>query len=254
MKIVIIEDEQLVADDLISNLKQIKPDVEIVSVLSSVKEAIDYFSANPQPDLIFSDIQLGDGLSFDIAKTIAIEVPVIFCTAFDEYALEAFRANGIEYILKPFSIESLEKALVKFQNMQKVMAGSIALKYEAAMATLEAKNKNSSITIMIKYRDRLLPFTLDKIAFFCLENEITYMHAYSGKIYAMTESLEELEHKTGLTFFRMNRQFLVNRNAIIDATDYFPRKLKVNLSFPFDKDIIVSREKRSKLLTWLTEN
>ncbi|WP_316633957.1 LytTR family DNA-binding domain-containing protein [uncultured Flavobacterium sp.] len=254
MKIIIIEDELLVAEDLASNLKQIKPDVEIVCILSSVKEAIDYFSVHPQPDLIFSDIQLGDGLSFDIAKVITIEVPVIFSTAFDEYALEAFRANGIEYILKPFSLESLEKALLKFQNMQKVMAGSITQKYEAAMAVLAAKNKNSSRTIMIKYRDRLLPFTLDKIALFCLENEITYMHAHSGKTYAMTESLEELEHKTGLTFFRMNRQFLVNRNAILDATDYFPRKLKINLSFPFDKDIIVSREKRSKLLIWLTEN
>ena len=251
MKIVIIEDEMLVADDLVNNLKQIKPEVEIVSVLSSVREAIDYFTINPQPDLIFSDIQLGDGLSFDIAKVIAIEVPVIFCTAFDEYALEAFRANGIEYILKPFSLESLEKALLKFQNMQKVMAGSIALKYEAAMATLAARNKNSSNTIMIKYRDRLLPFTLDKIVLFCLENEITYMHAFSGKIYAMSDSLEELENKVGVTFFRMNRQFLVNRNAIVDASDYFPRKLKINLQFPFDKEIIVSREKRNKLLTWL---
>lgn len=254
MKIVIIEDELLVADDLVSNLKQINSDVEIVSVLSSVKEAVDYFSANPQPDLIFSDIQLGDGLSFDIAKKITFEVPVIFCTAFDEYALEAFRANGIEYILKPFSIESLRKALFKFQNMQKVMAGSIALKYEAAMATLAAKNKNNSNTIMIKYRDRLLPFTLDKIALFYLENEITYMQAHSGKTYVMTEGLEELEHKVNSIFFRMNRQFLVNHNAITDATDYFPRKLKINLSFPFHKDIIVSREKRSKLLTWLTEN
>lgn len=254
MKIVIIEDELLVAEDLVSNLKQINPDIEIVSILSSVKQAVAYFTENPQPDLIFSDIQLGDGLSFDIAKVISFEVPVIFCTAFDEYALDAFRANGIEYILKPFSIEFLEKALLKFKNMQKIMAGSIALKYEAAMATLEAKNKNSSNTIMVKYRDRLLPFTLDKIALFCLDNEITYMHAYSGRTYAMTESLEELEHKTGLSFFRMNRQFLVNRNAIIDATDYFPRKLKINLSFPLDKDIIVSREKRSKLLTWLTEN
>ncbi|KAF2336842.1 LytR/AlgR family response regulator transcription factor [Flavobacterium daemonense] len=254
MKIVIIEDELLVAEDLASNLKQIKPDIEIVSILSSVKEAIDYFSKNSQPDLIFSDIQLGDGLSFDIAKVISIEVPVIFCTAFDEYALEAFRINGIEYILKPFSAESLEKALLKFQNMQKVMAGSIALKYEATIATLEAKNKNSSGTIMVKYRDRLLPFTLDKIALFFLENEITYLHTNSGSSFAMTESLEELEHKAGLDFFRMNRQFLVNRNVITEATDYFPRKLKINLSFPFKKDIIVSREKRGKLLIWLTEN
>ncbi|MCV9929801.1 LytTR family DNA-binding domain-containing protein [Flavobacterium sp. LS1R49] len=251
MKIIIIEDEMLVADELVDNLKQIKPDVEIVCILSSVKEAIDYFTDNPQPDLIFSDIQLGDGLSFDIAKVITIDVPIIFCTAFDEYALDAFRVNGIEYILKPFSLESLEKALLKFQNMQKVMAGSIALKYEAAMATLTARNKNNSNTIMVKYRDRLLPFTLDKIALFYLENEITYMYAHSGKMYTMTDSLEELEHKAGFDFFRMNRQFLVNRNAIEDATDYFPRKLKINLLIAFDRNIIVSREKRSKLLTWL---
>ena len=252
MKIVIIEDEILVADELVSNLKQIDPNIEIVSILSSVKEAVNYFNANPQPDLIFSDIQLGDGLSFDIAKDIIIDVPVIFCTAFDEYALEAFRVNGIEYILKPFSLESLGKALLKFQNMQKIMAGSIAQKYEAAMEALKAKNKNSSTTIMVKYRDRLLPFAHDKIALFYLENEITYMRCHNGKVYSMSESLEELEHKTAEKFFRMNRQFLVNRNAIIDVTDYFPRKLKVNLLFSFDKDIIVSREKRSRLLAWLT--
>ncbi|MCD9576677.1 LytR/AlgR family response regulator transcription factor [Flavobacterium soyae] len=252
MKIVIIEDEILVAEELVSNLKQIDPNIEIISILSSVKEAVNYFNANPQPDLIFSDIQLGDGLSFDIAKDITIDVPVIFCTAFDEYALEAFRVNGIEYILKPFSLESLGKALLKFQNMQKIMAGSIAQKYEAAMEALKAKNKNSSTTIMVKYRDRLLPFAHDKIALFYLENEITYMRCHNGKVYSMSESLEELEHKTAEKFFRMNRQFLVNRNAIIDVTDYFPRKLKVNLLFSFDKDIIVSREKRSRLLAWLT--
>lgn len=252
MKIVIIEDEILVAEELVSNLKQIDPNIEIVSILNSVKEAVNYFNANPQPDLIFSDIQLGDGLSFDIAKDITIDVPVIFCTAFDEYALEAFRVNGIEYILKPFSLESLGKALLKFQNMQKIMAGSIAQKYEAAMEALKAKNKNSSTTIMVKYRDRLLPFSHDKIALFYLENEITYMQCHNGKVYSMSESLEELEHKTAEKFFRMNRQFLVNRNAIIDVTDYFPRKLKVNLLFSFDKDIIVSREKRSRLLAWLT--
>lgn len=250
MKIVIIEDEMLVADDLASNLKQISPDIEIVSILSSVKEAIDYFTNNPQPDLIFSDIELGDGVSFDIAKAIAIDVPIIFCTAFDEYALDAFTANGIEYILKPFSLASLEKALLKFQKMQRVMAGNIALQYEAAMATLAEINQNSS-TIMIRYRDRLLPFNLDKITLFYLENEITYMHTHSGKIYSMPESLEELERRTGSAFFRINRQFLVNRNAIEGATDYFPRKLKINLLVPFEKNIIVSREKRSKLLAWM---
>lgn len=251
MKIVIIEDELLVAEDLANNLKQIQPDIEIVGILASVKEAIAYFKLNPQPDLIFSDIQLGDGLSFEITASITIQVPVIFCTAFDEYALEAFRANGIAYILKPFSIDALEKALTKFQNMQKIMAGSITQQYEAAMASIAAINKNSSTTIMVKYRDRLLPFTLTTIAVFWLENEITYMLAHSGKTYVMSDSLEELENKCGSVFFRMNRQFLVNRNAIRDASEYFPRKLKINLTLPFHKEIIVSREKKSRLLAWL---
>lgn len=252
MKIVIIEDEILVAEELAASLMHIDPNIEIEAVLSSVKEAVEYFSLNRQPDLIFSDIQLGDGLSFEIAKVITIEVPVIFCTAFDEYALDAFRANGIEYILKPFSMDLLRSALVKFQNMKKVMAGSIAKKYETAMAALEEKNQNISNTLMVKYRDRLLPFTFEKIAMFYLENEITYMHAYSGKIYPVSESLEELEHKTNEKFFRMNRQFLVNRTAVIDAEDYFPRKLKINLSVHYPKDIIISREKRSRFMEWLS--
>lgn len=251
MKVVIIEDELLVAEDLAGNLKLIRPDIEIVSILGSVKEAVEYFTSNPQPDVIFSDIQLGDGLSFEIAKHITVTVPVIFCTAFDEYALEAFRANGIEYILKPFSTQSLARALEKFSNMQKAMAGSIALKYEAAMAAINAINQNNSATIMVRYRERLLPISLDKVALFCLDNELTYMHTHAGKTYVMPESLEELESKTGNTFFRMNRQFLVNRNAIQDAVDHFPRKLRINLTFPFDKDVIVSREKKSKLLAWL---
>lgn len=251
MKVVLIEDELLVAEDLASNLKEIQPGIEIVKILGSVKEAVVYFSNNPQPDLIFSDIQLGDGLSFEIAKAITIKVPVIFCTAFDEYALDAFRANGIEYILKPFSRVSLENVLTKFHNMQKVMAGNITARYEAAMQTIAAINNTSTTTIMIRYRERLLPFTLEKIAFFCLENEITYMYTLSGKNYAMAESLEELENRTGQVFFRVNRQYLVNRNAILDATDHFPRKLKINLTIPNANEIIVSREKKGKLLAWL---
>jgi len=251
MKIVIIEDEMLVAEDLANTLKQIKPDIEIVAVLGSAAEAIDYFSKNIQPDLIFSDIQLGDGLSFEIFKSVAINVPVIFCTAFDEYALDAFKANGIEYILKPFNAESLENALIKFQSLQKMMSSTVAARYEAAMEALNSIESRTSTTIMIKYRDKILPFSFDKIAMFFLENELMYLYTFSGKSYIITESLDEMEKKTHKIFFRVNRQFLVNRNAIEYVTDYFPRKLKINLNFEFNKDIIASKEKKGKLLIWL---
>lgn len=251
MKIIIIEDESLVAEDLANSLKNCNAEIEITALLGSVKEAIAYFKNNPQPDLIFSDIQLGDGLSFEIIKAVPLHVPVIFCTAFNEYALDAFKANGIEYILKPFSGNELEAALGKFQNMQKLMSGQLAQQYQKAMETISNLQQPVSETIMVKYRDRLLPFTLDKIALFYVEAETTVMHAHNGKSYILTESLEDLEKRTNKFFFRMNRQQLVNRNAIIDVTDYFPRKLKVNLVFPFHKDVFVSREKRSKVLAWL---
>ncbi|WP_456314532.1 LytR/AlgR family response regulator transcription factor [Pseudomonas shirazensis] len=251
MKIIIIEDESLVAEDLANSLKNCNAAIEITALLGSVKEAIAYFKNNPQPDLIFSDIQLGDGLSFEIIKAVPLHVPVIFCTAFNEYALDAFKANGIEYILKPFSGNELEAALGKFQNMQKLMSGQLAQQYQKAMETISNLQQPVSETIMVKYRDRLLPFTLDKIALFYVEAETTVMHAHNGKSYILTESLEDLEKRTNKFFFRMNRQQLVNRNAIIDVTDYFPRKLKVNLVFSFHKDVFVSREKRSKVLAWL---
>lgn len=252
MKIIIIEDETLVAEDLAASLKNCHADIEIVALLGSVKEAINYFNNHPLPDLIFSDIQLGDGLSFEIIKAVPIEVPVIFCTAFNEYALDAFKANGIEYILKPFSEEELRSALDKFHNMQRLMSGNLALKYQKAMETISNFQNPISKTIIIKYRNRLLPFTFDKIALFYVEVETTYMLAHNGKTYILNESLEELEKKTNQIFFRMNRQLLVNRNAIADVTDYYPRKLKINLLLPFHKDIFVSREKRSKALSWLS--
>lgn len=251
MKVIIIEDETLVAEDLAISLKNCNSEIEITAILGSVKEAIAYFGQYPQPDLIISDIQLGDGLSFEIIQAVALEVPVIFCTAFNEYALDAFKANGIEYILKPFSEAELKKALDKFHSMQKLMSGQLALQYQKAMESLSNLQQTTSGTLMIKYRDRLLSFTFDKIALFYVESETTIMLTHNGKSYIISESLEELEKKTSQLFFRMNRQMLVNRNAIEDVTDYFPRKLRINLIFSFHKEIFVSREKRSRVLNWL---
>jgi DNA-binding LytR/AlgR family response regulator len=251
MRVVIIEDEYLVAEDLSASLKQLNPNIIIESVLSSVQEAVAYFSQNTQPDLIFSDIQLGDGVSFDIFKKIEIKVPVIFCTAFDEYAIEAFKTNGIAYILKPYSFNTLKEGLSKFENLKKMLAGDIIKQYETAIKTLDSNKLNESQTFMVKYRDRFLPVSFDKIALFYLENENNHLYLFSGKTYHIPNSLEEVEKKTGNLFFRVNRQFLINRNAIKEATEHFPRKLKVNLNFQFDKEIIVSKEKKGKLLDWL---
>lgn len=251
MKILIIEDETIVAEDLAQTLRQVRPGIEIVQILGSVSEAVEYLSGNPPLDLIMSDIQLGDGLSFEISKNVAINVPVIFCTAFDDYALEAFKANGIEYILKPFSIDSLKQALDKFESLQKAMTGTINRQHEAAMAALTSYKEQPNDTLLVKYRDRILPFSMNKIALFYLDNELSHLVTHTGKTYIIPENLEELEKKTGKNFFRMNRQFLVNRNAIKDAEELFPRKLKINLTLPFSKEIVVSKEKKARMLEWM---
>ncbi|SFD87365.1 two component transcriptional regulator, LytTR family [Chitinophaga sp. CF118] len=253
MKVVIIEDESLVAESLSTSLKTIRPGIIIECILGSVKESIDYFKHHPQPDLIFSDIQLGDGLSFEISKHIEINVPVIFCTAFDDYALEAFKVSGIAYILKPFSIDSLENAITKFEHLKIQLTGDMAHQYEIAMQALASYKLKDSGTFMVKYRDRFLPISFDKIAFFHIEYEISSLYTHTAKTYVIPETLEELEKKLGTSFFRVNRQFLINRNAILEVKDHFPRRLKVNLKIPFNKDIIVSKEKRKILLDWLQQ-
>ncbi|KPH13229.1 LytTR family DNA-binding domain-containing protein [Chryseobacterium sp. ERMR1:04] len=253
MKIIIIEDEALVAEDLYSTLIQIKPDIELQAILSSVSESIEYFSSHPQPDLIFSDIQLGDGLSFEIFNHIKINVPIIFCTAFDDYAIEAFQTNGIDYVLKPYDKNVLDKAIQKYSLLKTALAKDIIQQYDVAMQALNTYKLQETGTFMIKHRDRYLPVGLDKIAMFYLEDEVCRLYLFSGKIYFIPDTLEEVESKTGLNFFRVNRQFLINKEAVKEALEYFPRKLKILLTLPFDKEIIVSKEKKTKLLKWLND-
>lgn len=251
MKVVIIEDELLVAEDLVRTLNRINPQIEVVQVLNSVKQGISYFSNNPKPDLIFSDIRLGDGLSFTIFREVSVVAPVIFCTAFDEYAIQAFKANGIEYILKPFNKGTISSALDKFSSLQKYISGTVALHYEAAVKALSEYGAAPAETILIKYRDKLLPVRLTDVAFFYVENYTSYAYLFNQKVYVIPQSLEDLEKNCGQKFFRTNRQYLVSRRAIQDASTFSPRKLKVQLTFPYEGEILVSKLRTAKFKDWL---
>lgn len=251
MNIVIIEDEELIAEDLYMTLRQIDPSIRLQATLSSVREGLEYFAVHEQPDLIFSDIQLGDGLSFEIYQQSEITVPIIFCTAYDDYAIEAFQTSGIDYILKPYDKKSIEKAIQKFKNLKIILAKDILKQYETVTKTLETYRLKESGTYMIHYRDRLLPVSLDKIAMFYLENEVNHLLLFSGQTYLISDTLEDVEKQLNIQFFRANRQFLVHRNALKEAVEYFPRKMKLVLNFPFDREIIVSKEKKPKLIQWM---
>lgn len=251
MKVIIIEDEMLVAEDLARTLLKINPAIEIVAILASVQQAVSYFKTKSAPDLVFSDIKLGDGLSFTIFQQILVDAPVIFCTAFDEYALEAFKTNGIEYILKPFSRDAVKQALGKFNSLKKQFSGTIAEQYEAAMEAVSSSGDRPRETLIIRFRDKLLPVNLGDIALFYVENFTVYAHLFSQKVYVIPESLEELEKSCGSHFFRINRQQLVNRSAIKDASTYLSRKLKVELTLPLDREIFVSKLRKGKFIDWL---
>ncbi|SFD23886.1 two component transcriptional regulator, LytTR family [Chitinophaga sp. CF118] len=249
MKVIIIEDERLTAEDLSQTILQADTDIEIVAILKSVNEGRRYFKNNPPPDIIFSDIELGDGLSFEILDN--LNTPVIFCTAYDEYALNAFKANGIDYILKPFSLATVAAALQKFKNLTQVRRDEISRQYES-IKNLFSDTKTAQVTaLLVNFKDKILPIKIEDIALFCLENDVVYLMTFEHISYFPNKSLDELERIVGDHFFRTNRQYLVNRKAVLNVSSHLSRKLSVSVSIPVKESLTVSKEKSSMFLKWL---
>ncbi len=188
MRIVIIEDEKITAEDLAATITALEPDAKIIAFLNSVKKAISYFQKNEAPDLIFSDIQLGDGLSFKIFKSINISAPVVFCTAYDEYALNAFKTNGIDYILKPFTSKTIADALQKYRTLRQTFSGN-ALQYDAILEVLKNRETLKSTSVLVHHNEKILPVRLDDIALFYIENEVTHLLTFSKKIYTINKKV-----------------------------------------------------------------
>lgn len=251
MKIIIIEDEQLTASDLAATIKKAEPSAHVIAILGSVKESLDFFCSNPpKADLIFSDIQLGDGLSFEIFHSVAIHTPIIFCTAYDEYALNAFKVSGIHYMLKPFSVKTVKEALEKFRELKSSLSHNNE-QYETLISLLN--NKKSQGSVLVYQHDKIVPVKLENIALFFIESEITYLLTLDKEKFPINKTLEELENIAGHNFYRANRQYLVNRKAIKDSSQYFGRKLAINLTIPFTEKITVSKTKVTEYLEWLSE-
>lgn len=250
MRIVIIEDELLTANDLAATLKKVAPQAEIVAILGAVRESIDFFEANKTHiDLIFSDIQLGDGLSFEIFQRVAVHTPIIFCTAYDEYALNAFKVSSIHYMLKPFSVKTVSDALEKFQDLKTSLTQKNP-EYDTLLNLLS--NRKGQGSVLVYQHDKILPIKIDSIALIFIEHEITYLITFENTRLVINKTLEELEHIAGPNFYRANRQYLVNRKAIKDSSQYFGRKLAINLIIPFEEKITVSKTKATEYLEWLS--
>jgi two-component system, LytTR family, response regulator LytT len=253
LKVAIIEDEKLTAHDLADTLKKIDSEIEVVAILATVKQAIDFLKKDNNLDLLFSDIQLPDGLSFEIYKNVAISVPIIFCTAFEQYALNAFDANGIDYLLKPFNKATVSKALDKYNSL-KVKFTQPNDKLNKLMQMLSQQTYRQAASIIVYQGEKIIPVDIPDIALFYLEDEYVFALTFDFKKYIVTQSLEELETLCDKSFFRANRQYLINRKAIKDASRYLNRKILIHLTINYPSQILVGKLKTALFVEWLSNS
>jgi DNA-binding LytR/AlgR family response regulator len=251
MKVLIIEDEKVTANNLVESLTEIRPDYLVVEIIPSIEESINFLKQNQNIDLIFSDIQLTDGLSFEIFKQLETNIPVIFCTAYDEFAMEAFNANGIAYLLKPFDSNKLKIAIEKFEGLVNKNSNAIQhlLQYLA-----KPKLSETLKSILVYQNEKIIPVNIDDIALMYLNNSIVKLITFDNRILFSTQSLDDFEKLNAPLFFRANRQFIIHRKAVQDASQHFNRKLLVNLNFKFSEQILISKEKTPLFLNWLSNN
>jgi two-component system response regulator LytT len=250
MKVLIIEDEAKTARELSSMLSAIDPAIEICAILDSVEQSLKWFKDHPQPDLIFSDIQLADGLCFSIYEQVKIKCPMIFCSAFDEYLLTAFETNAISYLLKPVTREKLQGALNKFDTLKSAFECE---PYSNAIEMLlkQIKQPNQT-TLLVNQGEKIIPIETKNIACFYMENTLIQVITLKQQKYFIINTMDELEKKLDHHYFyRANRQFLINRDSIINAERFFARKLVINLSVDIPETIKVSKVKAVEFLTWL---
>lgn len=250
MKVVIIEDEFLVADELESIIVSDK-NIQVIKKLSNISEALEYFNYQAEIDLIFSDIQLSDGLSFEIFKRLELNVPIIFCTAFDHYALEAFKSNGVDYILKPFDKETILKSLDKFTQLTKNEPSQENQKIEQLLLSLSQTKQEPKKSLLMYKGDKIFPIKIENIAVAEYDNSIIYIHTFDGNKYTCDQSLDSIESSLNEEFYRVNRQSIIHKRNIEHVSKYFARKLLIKPLIESKNELIVSKAKASDFLTWL---
>ena len=252
MNVLIIEDETAAAVNLQAILRNIVPDCTVLDVLESIEESVEYFKEknSPTPDLVFMDIHLADGESFRIFDSVEIAAPIIFTTAYDEYALRAFKVNSIDYILKPIKEDDLSRAINKFTRLNGVERSD----YKSRVNTMiESSKRDNQRVFLVHFKDKIIPLTIDDIAFFYTSNEKVGAHTFTGEHYIIDRTLETLQSTLPENeFFRANRQFIVARKAVKDIAIWFGSRLSLNLTLPTPEKIIISKARVPEFKQWLT--
>jgi len=243
MKVVIVEDEKLAADHLEMQIKKVSPEAIIEARLGSVKESLVYFLQHPSPDLIFMDIQLSDGLSFEVLEAIQITTPVIFTTAYDEYALKAFQANSIAYLLKPIDKDGLEGAFEKMKTL-----GISKPNYQGLSDQMQGYKQR----FLIKVGEHIKTIPVSTVSLFYVNDKVTYLQTCEGRSIPLDYTIEQLSQKLDpADFFRINRGAIVRLDAISDIISYTNSRLKVEPNTKSPVDMIVARERVAEFKNWL---
>ena len=251
MKALIIEDEGMAAKTLKKLLVEVTPGIEIVGVLETIEDSVEWIEENPMPDVMFMDIHLADGSSFAIFDKVDITCPVIFTTAYDEYALKAFEVNSIDYLLKPISKEALERALNKYHVLAEKLVNSGQI--DRLLSQLGEKKRYRSC-FLLPERDKLVPLPVDNIIYFFIDAKTVRIYTTSGKVYYMNHTLDDiLAELDPQMFFRANRQFVVSRQSIKDVSVWFGNKLAINLIVDTPEKIIVSKARVGEFKSWFTD-
>lgn len=251
MNIIIIEDEPKTAKNIEQVLLELNNSIKIVGVCDSIEQSVEKLNS-VHPDLIFMDIQLADGLSFEIFNRVKVECPVVFLTAFDEYAIKAFKVNSIDYILKPFNKNSIEKALNKYKTIENYF--NKWENFNNNISQLIEENKSQKLSaILVSSGEKYIPIDVSDIALFFIQSGNTYLYTLDEKKYYYQQSLEDLElNLSSKQFFRVNRQVLINFSSIKEIEHYFNRKLLLHLKVQFPEKITVSKEKAQTFLNWMS--
>ena len=248
MKVLIIEDERPAAQKLIRMLKEIDSGIEVVDVLRSVEQAANWFPENPSPELIFMDIQLEDGLCFDIFENCRMDTPIIFTTAYNEYALKAFKLNSVDYLLKPIDSNELKNAIDKFRTIHQ--AGIDYTKLESVIKQLQPQQKER---FLVKIGEHYKSIPASTIHCFYIQERCTFLFTDAAKSYPLDYSLDKIEQLVDpKLFFRISRDCIVNYYAIKDMTSYSSSRLKIILAnWLEEEEIIVSRERVPGFKEWM---
>jgi len=250
MNILIIEDEFNAFDILQKRLKKVLPEVNIVANLKSILESINWFKQHLEPDLVFLDIELADGQSFEIFNHITIHCPVIFTTAYDQYAIKAFTLNSVDYLLKPISEQDLAKALQKYHNMRNSFA---PFQFQQVEQFLHLKKTTHRKRFLVNVGEKFFFISTNDIAYLYAEDGLTFIKSIENKRHLLNETLDKIEESLSKEqFFRINRHQIINISSIETIHEYFNRRFKIELIAPLtEHEFIVSRLRRQGFKRWL---